>query len=129
MGQAAALFDNIPDQDICGLYDAHGGINYRKVVDVMHFKNEDVSLATGLPKTSVRYDVKMPQELKDRLIEWATAINLVAGHFNDLNKTMMWFQAPNPMLGSIAPRDMIRLGRFKKLMKYIQSALDANNQE
>ena len=127
MGQAArALFDSIPESDICGLYEKGGGINYKKVIDTINFKNDDVATATNLPRTSVRYDAKMPSELKERLMEWAIAISLVAEHFKDASKAMMWFQAPNPMLGGITPRDMIRLGRFKKLMKYIQSALDSN---
>ena len=46
--------------------------------------------------------------------------------FNDENKTMLWFKVPNPLLGDVAPRDMIKLGRFKKLFKFIQSALNEN---
>jgi hypothetical protein len=68
----------------------------------------------------------MPADLKLRLIEWATAINLVATYFNDLNKTMLWFQVSNPLLGDMSPRDMIRIGRFKKLQKFIQTALSEN---
>ncbi|HLX52475.1 MAG TPA: MbcA/ParS/Xre antitoxin family protein, partial [Aquella sp.] len=58
--------------------------------------------------------------------EWATAINLVAEFFNDPNKTMIWFKTPNPQLGDMSPRDMIRIGRFKKLFSFIQSALNDN---
>ena len=69
----------------------------------------------------------MPGELKERIIEWANAINLVGSYFKDIKKTMLWFQVPNPLLGNYSPRDLIRLGRFKKLIKFIQSALDENS--
>jgi hypothetical protein len=39
---------------------------------------------------------------------------------------MLWFKVPNPLLGDVAPRDMIRFGRYKKLLKFIQSALEEN---
>lgn len=68
----------------------------------------------------------MPDDLEVRLIEWATALNQVAKYFNDENKTVLWFKTPNPMLGGITPRDMIRVGRFKKLFKIIHQALDEN---
>jgi hypothetical protein len=68
----------------------------------------------------------MPAELRERLIEWATAINLVANFFGDGDKALLWFQTPNPLLGNMTPRDMIRVGRFKKLLKFIQTALDEN---
>ena len=68
----------------------------------------------------------MPSDLRERLVEWATAINLVGSYFNDANKTMLWFQISNPQLGGMSPRDMIRVGRFKKLLKFIQTALDEN---
>lgn len=68
----------------------------------------------------------MPSNLKQRMIEWGTAINLVGSYFKDLDKTIQWFQVTNPHLGGMAPRDMIRVGRFKKLLKFIQVALDEN---
>jgi hypothetical protein len=75
---------------------------------------------------SIRYDLKMPEELMERMREWATALNLVANFFNDEHKTMLWFQLPNPLLGNMTPREMIRVGRFNKLLKFIQTALDEN---
>jgi hypothetical protein len=68
----------------------------------------------------------MPEELLERMREWATALNLVANFFNDEQKTMLWFQLPNPLLGNMPPREMIRVGRFNKLFKFIQTALSEN---
>jgi hypothetical protein len=98
-----------------------------KVIEFVDFKKEDVSRAVGVPQSSVRYDERMPQILKDRLREWANLFNLVAQFFKgDAGKTALWFKTTNPMLGNITPRDMIRYGRYQKLLKFILNALSEN---
>lgn len=105
-------------------------VDGEKVVKTLKYKKEDVAAATNLPLTSVRYEEKkMPTELRERLTEWATALNLVGSFFQDKKKTIIWFFMPNPHLGGISPRDMIRIGRFKKLLTFIQTALDENQRE
>ena len=39
-------------------------------------------------------------------------------------KTKLWFQTPNPMLGNVSPRDMIRLGRYNKLVRFVTQAME-----
>ena len=124
-GQAASLFRSVPQEDYFHFFDK-GEPDAKKVIDVLKYKKEDVSRAANVPVSSVRYDEKMPSELRERVVEWATAINLVGGYFKDANKTMLWFQIPNPQLGGMSPRDMIRVGRFKKLLRFVQTALDEN---
>lgn len=51
---------------------------------------------------------------------------LLMGFFNDQRKVDMWMNSPNPMLGNIVPRDMVRLGRAKKLLQTIEHALSEN---
>jgi hypothetical protein len=121
----AALFNTVPAKDI-GKFFKNGEVDGQRVVEFLKYKKEDVAVASGIPMPSIRYDSKMPVDLRERMVEWATAINLVGSHFNDLDKTILWFQVPNPLLGSLAPRDLIRVGRFKKLLKFIQTALDEN---
>ena len=100
---------------------------YNRIVEFMEFKKEDISKATDVPLSSVRYDEKIPKELHERIREWAILLNLVAEHFKgDAPKTALWFTMPNPLLGNIAPRDMIRFGRYKKLFKFIVNALAEN---
>ena len=51
---------------------------------------------------------------------------LVAGYFDgDIQKTYLWFTVPNPILG-MSPRDMIRYGRYRKLLRFVKSALAGN---
>lgn len=121
----SALFRSVPQKDFFHLL-PHGQPDGKKIVDLLRYKKEDVSTAANIPLPSVRYDQKMSEELRERLIEWAMAINLVADFFGDGEKAILWFQTPNPLLGSMTPRDMIRVGRFKKLLKFIQTALEEN---
>jgi uncharacterized protein (DUF2384 family) len=117
-----ALFGNLPVEDYLGLLK---GENPKKVVDYLKFSQEEVSSATGIPKKSVRYDDKIPQELIKRLQEIAVICELVAEFFKgDLEKTNLWLNIKNPLLGNISPRDMIRFGRYEKLLKFIQDALE-----
>jgi uncharacterized protein (DUF2384 family) len=46
--------------------------------------------------------------------------------FQDEKKTAMWMCTPNPLLGHIAPSDLIALGKFEKVMKFIKQAQLAN---
>lgn len=121
----SSLFRSVPEKDHFQFFEK-GEPDGKKVAEFLKYKKEDVSVAANVPVSSVRYDAKMPSDLRERLVEWATAINLVGSHFNEVNKTMLWFQISNPQLGGMSPRDMIRVGRFKKLLKFIQTALDEN---
>ncbi len=121
-----ALFETVPKEDYLSLFPS-GDPDYEKVVDLLDFKKKDVARASNVALTSVRYDPpKMPKELQDRIQEWAVALNLVAQFFRDEQKTVLWFKTPNPLLGDIAPRDMIKIGRFKKLRQFILQALSEN---
>jgi hypothetical protein len=122
---AQTLFSNIPAEDTLNLYNS-GQLNAKKVVSLLNYKKRDVSVAAGIPERSVRYDGRMPAELKERLSEWAIALNLVGNYFKDEHKTILWFQTVNPLLGNVSPKAIIRAGRFKKLLKFIQNALDEN---
>lgn len=121
----SGLFHTVPKDDLLGLY--HGGsTDYQRVVNLLDFRKKDVARASQVSIQSVRYDHKMPKELEERLREWATALSLVAQYFRDEHKTVLWFKTANPLLGNITPRDMIRIGRFKKLYRFILNALLEN---
>ena len=121
----ASLFRSVPEKDYFNFFE-EGEPDGKKVVDFLNYKKEDVSVAANIPLASVRYDNKIPADLRERLMNWATAINLVGNYLGDKDRTMLWFQISNPQLGGMSPRDMIRVGRFKKLLKFIQTALEEN---
>ncbi len=121
------IFSNVPKKDYLSLFVKGGEAYAPKVVGFVGLKKEEIASATGVPANSIRYDERMPQVLKDKLREIATLFNLVAQFFDgDPEKTILWFKTPNPILGNISPRDMIRFGRYKKLLKFIQNALFEN---
>ena len=124
--QIPAAFRTIPAVDHLSLL--HGTKPDAKAIQkLISFKKQDIAKAAGVPEASVRFDQKMPAQLTDHLREWAILINHVAGFFGgDADKTALWFMTPNPMLGNIPPRDMIRFGRSKKLLKFILDALAEN---
>lgn len=120
------IFSNIPREDYLSLLNK-GEAYSSKVIDFVGFKKEDVAKATGVPLQSIRYDGRMPQILKDRVREWANLLNLVAQFFDgDVAKTALWVKTTNPMLGNISPRDMLRFGLYKKLLKFVLNALSEN---
>jgi len=115
------LFQTVP-RDRLSLFEDKI-LNYEGVKEFLEFRNEDVSKAAGVALSSVRYDDKIPAQLHERMREWANILNLVVEHFQgDAQKTVLWFTMPNPLLGNVSPRDMIRFGRYKKLLKFILNA-------
>jgi hypothetical protein len=122
-----ALFGTVAQRDYLGLID-QGEPRCEKVADLLKFKGRDVAHAIGVPVSSVRFEAnKIPPEMVERLREWAQALNLVAHFFKgDVEKTALWFTIPNPLLGGVTPRDMIRIGRFHKLYQFIKVALAEN---
>ena len=62
-----------------------------------------------------------------RLTPNTTLLNLVAEHFHgEVKKPALWFTTLNPLLGNVTPRDMIRFGRYKKLFKFVVTAIAEN---
>ena len=98
-----------------------------RVTDFLSLEKKDVSRIASVSDKSVRYDEKMPEAVRDRLEEIANVVNLVAGTFRgDIIKTALWFKTQNPILGDVSPRDMIRLGRYDRLRKYVLAATMMN---
>jgi hypothetical protein len=122
---ADGLYGTVPASNFLGLF-GDGKLNLRKTVDFLGFKKEDVAKATNAPVQSVRFDVRIPAEVLQRLTEIATICELVAEHFRgDIAKTALWFKVPNPLLGNLSPKDQIRLGRYRKVLKFVLQARDA----
>lgn len=122
----AALFKTVPESDPMKFWSNHG-CNYKRVSEFLEFDRNELSKLGGVSRESVRFDNKIPADLRERLEQIANIITLVAEYFEgDVRKTTLWFRTPNPMLGEISPRDMIRFGRYRRLSKYVQQARQAN---
>lgn len=113
------LYANVPRSDPLDFWAKHG-LDYRRVSEFLELDTNDLSKVGGVSKKSVRLDSRVPQALKERLEQIANICTLVAEHFDgDIDRTALWFRTPNPMLGEISPREMIRLGRYKKLLSFV----------
>ncbi len=117
-----ALFDTVPP-DLMG-FGLGASFNAKSVQTFLGLKKEEVSRVAGVSPKSVRFDSAMPEPVRERLQEIAIAINWVAQVFGgDVDKTVTWFKTRNPSLGDVSPTDMIRLGRFEQLRKFILASL------
>ncbi|MEJ0008680.1 MAG: hypothetical protein WDM77_20545 [Steroidobacteraceae bacterium] len=62
--------------------------------------------------------------VRDLLIELGATCELVAQFFEgNLAKTGVWFATSNPMLGDMAPQQMIRSGQHARLQRFVMEAL------
>lgn len=120
--KGVGLFDTAPP-DLMG-FGLGSSFNAKSVQSFLSLKKEDVSHIADVSPKSVRFDDAMPVPVRERLQEIANTINLVARFFGgDADKTGTWFKTRNPLLGDISPRDMISLGRFQRLRKFIWLAM------
>jgi hypothetical protein len=116
------LFNTVAPRD--GLQFWHqGNVDLERLRDVTGLNNGDLAQIAKVAKGSVRSDLKAPRELREHLENIANICNLVFEFFQDSVKTKLWLQTPNPMLGNISPRDMIRFGRFAKLQRFVAQAI------
>jgi hypothetical protein len=123
---SSGLFENIPDDVLS--FGRGPGFDAKRVADWLNLDKSEVSRISSVAQTSVRYDDNMPRPVHDRLEEIALICNQVARIFDgDVIKTALWFKTKNPLLGDISPRDMVRLGRYDRLRKFIISAIADRN--
>lgn len=121
------IFNTVSRSDELGLI-SRGKVNYGAVAGLLELDNNALSKVGGVSKKSVRLDDRIPRELASRLDEIANICNLVADYFDgDVARTALWFKIPNPMLGNISPRDMIRYGRYRRLRKFVVESLAASH--
>jgi hypothetical protein len=123
MSTSSALFNTVSRRDSLKFWRGNM-LNYQKVRDFIGLDTRDVARVAGVAKSSVRYDEKAPKEVREHLENVANICNLVFQFFDDDVKTRLWFQTPNPVLGNVSPRDMIRLGRYNKLLRFVTVAME-----
>lgn len=123
---ARQLFANVRQSDPLKFWANHG-LDYHKVSEFLDLDTNALSKLGNVSKNTVRLDDRIPRDLRQRLEQIANICTLVAEYFNgDAARTALWFHTINPMLGDVSPRDMIRLGRYKRLLKFITEARREN---
>ena len=122
--QARPITGHIAD-DILG-FTRKGHTDYKRVADLVKLSKEDLSKIADVAKSSVRFDESIPLPVAERLREIANIANLVGEFFEgNAEKVALWFELANPQLGNISPRNMIRGGRYKRLLNFVLDARDA----
>jgi hypothetical protein len=124
----SGLYNTVSRSDPLNFWENHG-LNYGSVSNFLELNKKELSKVGGVSVQSVRFDNKIPNDLKERLEQIANICNLVAEFFDgDAEKTALWFRTQNPVLGDLSPRDMIRFGRYKRLQKFVLSAREENTE-
>src|ERR1700736_2826987 len=123
----SSIASHIARRDLLGLY-REGHPDYKRIAELVQLSKADLSKLTGVAKSSVRFDASIPVPVAERLRELASIANLVAEYFDgDVQKVGLWFELQNPMLGNISPRNMIRAGRYKRLLNFVLDSREAEN--
>jgi hypothetical protein len=121
----SSIVDHIARNDLLHLY-PDGRPDYKRVADLVKLNKADLGKLSGVAKSSVRFDSHIPEPVAERLREIANIANLVAEFFNgDPQKVGLWFEIANPLLGNVSPRNMIRIGRYKRLLSFVLDAREA----
>ena len=117
------IFSNIPEGDLFGIK-TKSDFNYQEAAKFFGLDKKKVAKAAGVAESSVRYDERMPTDLREFFMEIISVISVVSSQFKeDKEKTKLWFNMPNPMLGGVSPLQMILIGKHKKLIKFIQRSI------
>jgi hypothetical protein len=120
-----SIVSHIANEDLLNLY-REGRPDYKRIADLVKLTKADLGKISQVAKSSVRFDANIPEPVAERLREIANIANLVAQFFaGDVQKVGLWFEIANPMLGNVSPRDMIRIGRYKRLLNFVVSAREA----
>ena len=116
------LFETVAEQDYFGFGE---GTHFHpeRVSEVLDLQKAEVSKMTSVPASKIQYG-DLPEEVRDHLEQIAIVCNLVAQMLGGSpQKTVLWFRTKNPLLGDVSPRDMVRLGRFDRLRRFIVGAM------
>jgi hypothetical protein len=112
-------------EDVLGL-SPEGRTNFKRVVELINLSKEDISQITGVSKSVVRFDDRIPVKVAERLREIAQIANFAAEFFKgDVAKVVLWFELPNPSLGNISPRNLIRAGQYQNVRNFVLEAREA----
>jgi hypothetical protein len=121
----ASIVSHIASEDLLHLY-CDGRPDDKRIAELTKLSKADLRKIAQVAKSSVRFDVHIPEPVAVRLREIANIANLVAEFFaGDAQKVGLWFEIANPMLGNISPTDMIRVGRYKRLLNFVIDAREA----
>ena len=115
----AHILDTVHKNDPIGFW-VDGELKPKKVAAFVDISTKEWAKITNLKPASVRFDHRIPAVIKEHLAHVANICSLVAELFdNDIAKTKLWLDTPNPALGDISPKGLIRFGKYQKLLSFV----------
>ena len=101
------------------LFSDTGDVLVDRALDFLQISKAELATAFGYTPDQLRVD-RMTQKVRDKIKELSSILELVADAFNgDVNKTLFWFNTPNPALGGAIPKNLILRGRYKKVHDFV----------
>ena len=120
------IFNTVPKHDVFGFYNK-GKIQYKEVANTLNFNRKEISKAARIAVNSVRYEEnKIPSRMEEFLKAMVWLLCVTYEHLKDENKVIQWIESPNPICGGLSPKDMIRIGQYKKLNRIVSSYVEGN---
>ena len=103
-----------------------GDTDYKEVSVFLQLSPEDLAKIAKISVKTVRFNDKMPEALKERIDEMKNVCELVYEMLGEVIKTQLWFKTKNQMLGNNSPRDLLRFGRYQKLLDILLDIKNGN---
>jgi predicted nucleotidyltransferase len=123
MIDSGSLFGTVPARDYLQFWQS-GRFQPQRVTRFLDLSKDEIAKLAGVSPSSVRFDHKLPRDVRDRLTEIAATCTRVAEFFEgDAIKTSLWFSTPNALLDERSPRDIVRAGQHDRLRRIILRAL------
>jgi hypothetical protein len=123
--QRSSLFATVPARDYLQFWQS-GLFQPQRVARFLGLSKADLAQLAGVAVASVRFDAKVPRNLRERLMDFAATCELVAEAFaGNTTKTALWFTTPNPQLNNCSPCDLLRRGERDTLQRLVIEAIGA----
>ena len=122
MAYSAQILDSVHKNDPMGFW-SQGNLDAKKVADFINFKKPDVARIANVAPKSVRFDSRISKPVLAHMMQMANICSIVAELLNnDVEKTKLWLNTPNPAVGDISPKQLMRFGKYQKLLKFVLDA-------
>ncbi len=113
------ILNSVPNSDPIGFW-PQGNFEPKLLADFVSISKQDWGRIANVKPSTVRFDARIPPAVKQHMERVATICSLVAELFdNNISKTKLWLDTPNPTLGNISPKGMIRYGKYERVLKFV----------
>ena len=121
-----ALFSNIAAKKIPAFYKENGETDYKEISVFLQLSNDDLAKIARISVKTIRFNGNIPLALKERMEEMKNVCELVFEMLGSIEKTQLWFKTKNQMLGNVSPKDLLRFGRYQKLLDVLMDIKNGN---